>query len=281
MGITDYEDFIQTDAAINPGNSGGPLVNLEGEVVGINTAIASRSGGYMGVGFAIPSDMARHVMESIIREGHVTRGYIGAMIQDLNEDLAKSFGYDERQGVLIGDVIDGGPADKAGLKAGDIVTKLNGQAVENSSEFRNAVAGTDPQTGVTLEVFRDGKQRQIQLTVGKLTPEHMAAAGGRREAERETTSQLGMTVHGLTPELAQRLGVEEDAAGVVVTNVESGSPAAQVGIEPGDMVVSAGGEEIRGVEQFHKLLSEDKLKDGVRIQVMRGGVRRFAFLQME
>jgi serine protease Do len=143
------------------------------------------------------------------------------------------------------------------------------------------VAGTAPKTDIALEVFRDAERQKLNVTVGKLTPERLASAGGRRGAEAESTSRLGLTVQELTPELAQRLNVDENAKGVVVTRVESGSPAARLGIEAGDMIVSAGGEEIDGVEEFHELLSAEKVKEGVRIQVMRDGVRRFAFLQVE
>lgn len=168
VGITDYEDFIQTDAAINPGNSGGPLVNLRGEVVGINTAIASRSGGYMGVGFAIPSEMAGRVMHSIIDKGFVTRGWLGAMIQDLSEELAESFKFESTEGVLIGDVVAESPAANAGLKSGDIVTKYNGQAVETANELRNAVAATAPDTDATLEIFRDGERKTLKVRIAQL-----------------------------------------------------------------------------------------------------------------
>lgn len=163
VGLTDNEDFIQTDAAINPGNSGGPLVNLHGEVVGINTASASRSGGYMSVGFAIPSAMVRHVMDSIIADGHVTRGWLGAMIQDLDDDLAESFGYDSTDGVLIGDLVDDGPGKQSGLQSGDIVITYDGDPVESANELRNAVACTSPENSVELEIFRDGDRRTITV----------------------------------------------------------------------------------------------------------------------
>ena len=166
MGITSYENFIQTDAAINPGNSGGPLVNLKGEMVGINTAIVSRSGSYNGIGFAIPSSMAERVMNSILDHGQVSRGYLGIMIQDLNDDLASSFGFDGA-GVLVGDVIPDGPGDKAGLSAGDIITKLNGTEMTKSSQLRNEVADMEPGSSIELKVYRDGDWSNVRVKLGQ------------------------------------------------------------------------------------------------------------------
>lgn len=277
VGITDYEDFVQTDAAINPGNSGGPLVNLRGEVIGINTAIASRTGGSMGVGFAIPSNMAKSVLDNLIQYGRVERGYLGAMIQDLNEDLASSFGYKSTEGVLIGDVIDDSPASRAGLRAGDIVTQLNGKPVADANELRNAIAATKAGTEVKLRVFRDGQEEEMSVKVGQLESTGLTAAGGNGASQ----SDLGVTVRTLTPELAEQLGLEADQKGVVVTEVQPGSAAAAVGIQPGDMLVSLGNVELRDVSDFRKALESQDLKKGVRIQVMRDGVRRFVFVKLE
>ncbi len=167
VGITDYEDFLQTDAAINPGNSGGPLVNLDGQVIGINTAIASRSGGYMGIGFAIPSNLARPVMQSIIKDGHVERGWLGAAIQDLTKELADSLQLDSRDGVLVGNVIAGSPADEAGLQPGDIVLKFAGNIMRTANQLRNAVAATAPDTNTELAVLRDGQTETFKVVIGQ------------------------------------------------------------------------------------------------------------------
>jgi serine protease Do len=277
LRITDYEDFIQTDAAINPGNSGGPLVNLRGEVVGINTAIATRGAGYMGVGFAIPSEMASHVMHGIIDKGFVTRGWLGAMIQDLNEDLAESFKFESTEGVLIGDVVDGGPAQKAGLKAGDIVTKYNGQTVESANELRNAVAATAPDTDVKLEVFRDGRPTTITVKVAQLDTQQVASASGRGSGE--SANELGMRVENLTPERASQLGVETDEQGVVVTEVEEGSLAARVGIQAGDIVLAMGDQPTTNVEEFREAIGKVNAEEGIRLQLMREGVKRFVFIR--
>jgi serine protease Do len=166
VGITDYEDFIQTDAAINPGNSGGPLVNLKGEVIGINTAIASRSGGSSGVGFAIPSDMVRRVMESILDNGRVDRGWLGVGIQDLDEDLARSFGLKSTRGALVSGVLPAGPAAKAGLKSGDVLLKVAGQEVRDANHLRHLVAGIEPKKKVRLEVFREKQSIEVEVTIG-------------------------------------------------------------------------------------------------------------------
>ena len=166
VGITDYEDFIQTDAAINPGNSGGPLVNLKGEVIGINTAIASRSGGSTGVGFAIPSDMVRRVMDSILDTGRVDRGWLGVGIQDLDEDLARSFGLKSMRGALVSGVLPAGPAAKAGLKSGDVLLKVAGQEVRDANHLRHMVAGIEPKKKVRLEVWREKQSIEVEVTIG-------------------------------------------------------------------------------------------------------------------
>jgi serine protease Do len=279
VGITDYEDFIQTDAAINPGNSGGPLVNLRGEVIGINTAIATRGAGYMGVGFAIPSEMASQVMQGIRDKGFVTRGWLGAMIQDLTTELAESFNYDSTEGVLIGDVVEGAPAAKAGLKAGDIVTKYNGETVETANELRNAVAATAPGTNAKLEIFRDGRRASIAVRIDQLDQEKVAAARGR--SARESANELGVSVETLSPQLASQLGAEEGTEGVVVTEVESGSAAARIGIEPGDIVISIGDEPTGNVDEFRDAVKRQDLSTGIRMQVMRDGAKRFVFLRSQ
>lgn len=275
VGITDYEDFIQTDAAINPGNSGGPLVNLQGEVIGINTAIASRNGGYQGVGFAIPSNMARHVMDSIVENGSVTRGYLGAYIQDLNTDLAKSFGFDSSEGVLVSDVMPGGPADKAGLKAGDIITKLNGKKATSSSQLRNAVAATDPHTKMKVEIYRDGSRQTLAVEIGKLDEDQVAMAA----PGAASNDQLGINVETLTGETARQLGYDRDERGVVVTQVDPSGLAARTGIRRGDIVVAIDDSAIDSVADFRDAVRKHDLKDGIRMQIMRDGARRYVYLR--
>lgn len=276
VGIADYENFIQTDAAINPGNSGGPLINMRGEVIGINTAIATRSGSNAGVGFSIPSNMARTIMDALIHDGRVERGFLGALIQNLTPELAASFGFEGKDGVLIGDVSKDGPADKAGLKAGDIVTKLDGKPMSSSSQLRNTVAATTPGTTVELEVFRDGRTRLIKVKLG-LLDDSVAAAGA--PAGSATANELGLIVRTLTPELANQMGYEEDLRGVVITEVESGGLAQRAGLRPGDIIASINGEATSNAKAFQETLSKHDLKRGIRLQVVSEGVKRFLFLR--
>lgn len=282
VGITDYEDFIQTDAAINPGNSGGPLINMQGEVVGINTAIASRNGNYMGVGFAIPSNMVKTVANSLMKDGKVTRGWLGAAIQDLNEGLAKSFNYDSTEGVLIGDIVPDSPAAQAGLKSGDIVTKLGGKAMLNAQQLRNTVAATAPKTSVEMTVFRDGKTQSINVVVGELqagTPQLGQSESPVAEEDADAATELGMTVQTITPELREQLGMSDATRGVVVTEVESGSAAETLGIRPQDVIVSVGGQAVNSADEYRTVIQKQSLEKGVRLQVARDGLSRFVFLQ--
>lgn len=274
VGITDYEDFIQTDAAINPGNSGGPLVNLKGEVVGVNTAIASRNGGYQGIGFAIPSLMVRHVMNSIMTDGKVTRGWLGAAIQDLNSDLAASFDFDSTNGVLIGDVVKGGPADKAGLQAGDIIVQLDGKQVSNVNQLRNAIAATDPRHNSQIEVFRDGKRKTVMVEIGELEPDASTTAGSP-----ESAADLGMTVESLTAETAQSLGISASQKGVVVTQVEPSGLAARAGIQPKDVIVAVGDQGVESIADFREAMKDQDPAKGVRLRAERDGIRRFVFIK--
>jgi serine protease Do len=280
VGITDYEDFLQTDAAINPGNSGGPLVNMNGEVVGINTAIASRTGAYNGIGFAIPSKMVKQVMHSIMENGHVERGWLGAAIQDLNEDLAKSFGFDSTDGVLVGDVVKGSPAEKAGLKAGDIVLTFNGKAMHDANELRHAVAATAPNSEAKTVVFRDGARKTLTVTVGLLEEDAVASLRpGARSGESDTVSDLGVSVRTLTGELASQLGYDESQTGVVVTEVQPGSLAARAGLREKDVIVAVGGTEINNTADFNKAVKASDTAKGLRLRVKREGVSLFLFLR--
>ncbi len=277
VGIADYEDFIQTDAAINPGNSGGPLVNLEAEVVGINTAIFSRSGGYMGIGFAIPSNMVKSIMASLIEEGRVVRGWLGIVIQNLDEGLAQSFGYDSTDGVLVGDVRKDGPADKAGLKPGDIIVRYNGKDVKSTDKLRSMVAETRPGTRVPVEVFRDGRTKKLTVEIGELEDAEAEASG------REVLPKLdlGMSVRTLTPELARRLDLEPDTRGVVVTAVKPFGPAAEAGIRVNDVIVRVQDEAIENVDDFRAALRRYRREGGVRLVLRTGDVQRFAYLKLE
>jgi len=275
MGGGQYEDFIQTDAAINPGNSGGPLVNLKAEVVGINTAIFSRSGGYMGIGFAIPINMARQVMDSLITKGKVVRGWLGVGIQNLTEDLSKSFQYEGTEGALVGHVEKDGPADKAGLKQGDIIVKLNGEKIRNINQLRNAVAALTPGQKVDVEILRNGNYETVRVKVGELP-----AQEGSEAKVTEQVADLGMTVGNLSDELAQRLGVRK-GGGVVVRSVTPGGLAAEAGIQPRDIIISVNGERVKSVSQFNDAVAKGDLKKGIRLVVQSEGMERFVFLKAE
>lgn len=274
MGITDYEDFIQTDAAINPGNSGGPLVNLDGQVIGINTAIASRTGGYQGVGFSIPANLARQIMDSIIDKGKVVRGWVGVAIQNLTPDLAESFGFESTEGVLVGDVSADGPAQKAGLQAGDIILKFNGKAVGDMNQLRNAVAATAPGTRAEVDILRDGKRKALTIEVGEL--EGQAQMARDPDGQRE---DLGMTVQTLTPELARQLRLDGQTTGVVVTSVEPGGVAERCGILPQDVVTSVGGQSVASINEFRAAIADRNLSKGILLRVRSGDSQRFVLLK--
>lgn len=277
VGINDYEDFLQTDAAINPGNSGGPLVNLKGEVIGINTAIASRSGGYQGVGFAIPSNMASSVMHSIITSGTVERGWLGAAIQDLNEELAKSFQF-EGTGVLIGDVVAGSPAEKSGMKAGDIVTSYQGKPTLSANQLRNSVAATTPGTKAKLEVYREGKAMALEVPIGKLETTKVSTGSNRSGS---AVPELGLTLGDLTAENAREAGADERLRGALVEEVEQGSLAARVGLRAGDVIVSVDSTPVPDAASFHRLATKENVEKGMRLQIVREGTRRFVYISAQ
>ena len=275
LGGNYYEDFIQTDAAINPGNSGGPLVNLDGEVVGINTAIFSRSGGYMGIGFAIPSQMVKNVMSSLINDGRVIRGWLGVGIQDLTEELAHSFNYPSTDGALLGDVQPDSPAERAGLRQGDIVISFNGKRLTDINELRNIVANTKPGEKIGVEVIRDGRKKSLTVKIGE-QPGNLTAP----TQQEETTAELGMEVELLNEETARRLGSSQ-TEGVVVRSVDAGSMAAKASIQRGDIILSVNGTRIRSLRDFQKSVNKDSLKDGLRMVVETQGMQRFVWLKVE
>lgn len=279
VGIADYENFIQTDAAINPGNSGGPLINLRGEVVGINTAIASRSGSNSGVGFSIPSEMVNKIVEALIRDGRVERGYLGAVIQDLTPELARSFGYSGGEGVLISDLAPGGPAEGAGLKPGDIAVQLNRTPLSSSSQLRNRVAATQPGTRVTLNIFREGEARDVQVTLGRL-PDPGEVAEPTQPFE-QVSSEIGVTLRTLTPDLCELLGLPKDLKGVLVTQVEPGSAAERAGLMGRDVIVAVAERAVNTSQEFYQQLEASDLTQGVRLQVLTRGSKRFVWLQSQ
>jgi serine protease Do len=276
LGIEQYEDFIQTDAAINPGNSGGALVNVRGQVVGINTAIVSSGagpqggGGSVGVGFAIPANLARHVMESLVKTGKVARGYLGLAPGDLNPALAREFKVPDISGVLVQHVDAGSPADKGGVKQGDVIRTYNGQSVDNSDRFRSLVASTNPGTEVTLGILRDGQSLTLKVTLGE-QPAGLAGAG-TGQAPAESTLR-GVSVQELTPSIRAQLGLGPRTRGVVISDLEPDCPAAQQGLQPGDVIESINRQPVTSVADFDRLAA--RATGDVLLRVNRQGASGF------
>jgi serine protease Do len=254
LGITANEDFIQTDAAINPGNSGGALIDLKGQLVGINTAILSRTGGNVGIGFAIPSDMIKPIMEALISKGHVDRGWLGVGIQDVDSEMGEALHLGSQRGVLIAEVQPGSPAERAGLKAGDVVTRVDTTRVETTGELRNAVALAGANKKAELTVVRDGKARAVTVMLGTAPDKEARSAGPESVKSSPSSSLDGVTLRPLDHEMRQRLRVPERIeGGVVVTEVEPGSTAAKTGLRPGDVILEVDRRSVNGLQSFEKL----------------------------
>ncbi|MBL8965078.1 MAG: PDZ domain-containing protein, partial [Phycisphaerae bacterium] len=250
------EDFIQTDAAINPGNSGGPLYDLGGRVIGINSAIATRSGGSVGLGFAIPSNIARYVADTLLRHGRVERGYLGIEMMPLTSEAAASAGLRPVDGILIGGVVPDSPADRAGLRVGDVVLRYQGRPIDQVYRLRTAIALTPPESEATVEVYRDGRREQLAVRVG--------------DRERVWLESLGLRVTTLTPEEARRLGYR-GVQGVLVTSVIPGRRAARSGLEERDIIVEVDRRGFADADEFLRMLSESDAEGGPRLSVIRGG----------
>jgi serine protease Do len=266
LGIEDYEDFIQTDAAINPGNSGGALINGRGELIGINTAILSHSGGSQGVGFAIPINLAKRVMDQIVDHGHVVRGFLGATIQNVTPTMANALGLDSAQGVLIGDVTAKGPAAQAGLKAGDVVVKMNGQPVTDSADLRLQISQTDPGTTVPLTVRRGTSTLDVSVKLAELPTDHEKTADNGPQND----SLQGLQVEPLTPGARQQLHLGEQAHGVVISQVDPSGAAADAGIREGDVVEEVNHQAVTNVSEFEQAMRAASGK-AILLRVVRDG----------
>jgi serine protease Do len=267
IGSGPYDNFIQTDASINPGNSGGPLINLQGEVVGINTAIIASG---QGIGFAIPINMAKEVAPQLQKRGHVTRGLLGVAIQDVTPELAKSLGLKESKGALVSQVVPGGPADKAEIEQGDVIVSFDGRMVDDSKDLPRIVASTTVGKTVTVKLLRNGKEVERQAKVGEMEEENTS------ETEKSPVHPaLGVTVQNLTPQVARELGLKK-SAGVVVTGVEPGSPAAEALIQAGDVIQAVNRKPVKNVDDFVKIVEKAKGDGSLLLLVQRGQNTLFA-----
>lgn len=278
VGIADYEDFIQTDAAINPGNSGGPLVNINGELIGINTAIFSRSGGYQGIGFAVPSNMAKLVMEQLIKQGKIVRGWLGVMIQEVTPEIAQKFGLKGPRGALVSDITKGSPAEKAGIMRGDIIIEYDGKVINSISNLRNSVAQTRVGSKVGIKIIRNGREYNLNVIVAEL-PREMATITEEPEGNIQRNAFSGVTVYDLTKEIALQLGLNSGEKGVVVIKVEPGSPGDEAGLKKGDVIQEIDRNKINNMEDFRRVTSQvGSREETILLYINRGGKRLYITL---
>ena len=273
LQISDYEDFIQTDAAINPGNSGGPLLNLRGEVVGINTVILSRSGGFAGISLSISSNMAKSIMHQLIDTGSVTRGFLGVSLQPVDKEIAAGFNLDKAEGALVADVAKGSPAEKAGLKQGDIILEYNGTPIKNYHGFRNDIALMKPGSIVKLKINRKNQILNIPVTLGSLSTSN--ASPGVLD------QKLGMEVQNLTPQLAKQLGYNQGEEGVVVTRVKPGSPGAVAGIRPGCLILEVNRKRVTNISEYNDNLKEAAKSKRIILLIQQGASTRFVSIRLD
>ncbi|HEX8947778.1 MAG TPA: DegQ family serine endoprotease [Dissulfurispiraceae bacterium] len=264
VGIADYEDFIQTDAPINPGNSGGALISIRGELIGINTAIFSTSGGYQGIGFAIPSNMAKSVMDSLIKRGKVVRGWLGLSIQPITPELAGQFGLKDEKGALVGDVVEGSPAERAGLQRGDVVVEFDGKEVRDPAGLRNMAANTPPGKEVTLKVLREGKPKAIKVTIAELPADMQKVSGSYENLLK------GVHVQNIAPELRGALGIPKRVTGVVVTDVDEGNPA-ETALMKNDVIMEINKRRINNSKDFETAASQIKSNQNILLLIYRNG----------
>jgi serine protease Do len=259
LGAGPYDDFLQTDAAINPGNSGGPLFNMDGEVIGINTAIIAQG---QGIGFAIPVNMAKELLPQL-KKGKVIRGWLGIMIQDITPELAKSFGIKNEKGVLISDVVKNSPAEKAGLMRGDVIVRFNGKEIETAHKLSQLAAATPPDTLTKIDFLRNGQEKSFSLKVGTMPQE------AQKTISPEEKSDWGMMVQELTPQLARQLGLDPETTGVVISNIKEGGPAAEAGLRPGDLITEVNRVAVNNLNDYQQALQKVKKGDHLLLLIKR------------
>jgi len=265
-----YDNFIQTDASINPGNSGGPLINLRGEVVGINTAIFSQSGGNIGIGFAIPSNSVKELLPQLRDKGRVVRGFIGTSVQKVTPEIADSLGLNPARGALVADMVKGGPAERGGVKTGDVIVEFDRKPIKDSSDLPSAVARVAPGTAVQVKIARDGKEMTLPITVGEM-----------KETEVATSTQageLGLTVQSLTPQLAESLGIER-GEGLVISAVKPGSAAEEAGMRSGDVISEINRQPVKNLADYNREIARNEKAKSVLFLVRRGQSSLFLALK--
>jgi serine protease Do len=272
VGIANYENFIQTDAAINPGNSGGPLLNIDGEIIGINTAIFTRSGGYQGIGFAIPVNMAKAVLRDLIDKGKVTRGWLGVAIQNMDASLAEQFGVAVTEGILISDIQDESPAKEAGFERGDILIEFDNKPMGDVNQLRNVVAQTEVGKEVKVKVLRKSNETVLTVKIGEQPSDLFASS------KSSIGRDLGMSVQNLTEELAKSFGFEGEN-GVVVSAVEPGSSAAQADVKEGDLIKEVNRKKINNIKEFREALKSTEEGKDILLLIRRGMHTRFVIIK--
>jgi serine protease Do len=273
IGAGPYDDFIQTDASINPGNSGGPLINMQSEVVGINTAIFSRTGGNIGIGFAIPINLVKELLPELKTKGKVTRGWLGVSIQKVTPEIAESLGMEITGGALVGNVASGSPAERAGIKVRDVIVEYGGKRIKESSELPLMVARTHVGTKVNITVLRDKREVRLAVTIAELKDEEVVASAPDKERD------FGLTVQNVTPEIAQALGLKR-AQGVVITAVERGSAADDAGLHRGDIILEINRETVRNLADYRRAISGLKKGESSLLLVQRGQTTSFVALRV-
>ena len=274
VGISEYEDFIQTDAAINPGNSGGPLLNVRGEVVGINTALFSRTGGYMGIGFAIPVNMAKNIENQLHAKGKVVRGWLGVMIQNVDKNLAESFGLKEANGILISEVQDNSPASAAGLKQGDVIVKLNDTPLTDVSDLRNRIAMLEPGSTAMLQIIREGREKKVQVTIAE---QPSGFSSKEPITQKDQMEKFGLTLQELTPEIADKFDYQQ-GSGLIISDVKPGSAADAANLKPGYLVEEIDKMKVRNMADLKKALEKSKDSDKILLKVRFGDYSTYVVL---